>query len=467
MSLSILISDPDEYYYNLLKKTFSNEMYGVDVATNGRDAQLKCYKNKYHFIILDIRTENHSALAVLKYIKLTYPRINVILTISNKELLKTLDLTVEDLEKLGASHTLFKPYDAKTITNIVLGEYDIKINKLTEKNIDRNNNTNVFIEKEVSEKDDLFTQIPIDEFISGNRSIFDLHIRLSKDKYIKILNKGDSFITDRLNKYKEEKKVTHLYFLTNDRSTYIRYLNKLIDKMNALPSIPIDIKVTALKNVTEKFIEEIHTSGLKPNLVEEGQLICEHIHQIVKKETELYKIIRTLQEADYSIYHHSFLVAFLASLTCKHLNWESQTTIQKVAMAGMLHDIGKIKLDPSILHTPSNLLTTNQLDDYKKHPVMGVMLLEKYRKVITSEISDIILEHHETIDGKGFPNALSGHKIFHPAQIIGLVDYIANIMSEHKLNAKDSLTKFISVKDNVGKYDQEIIRAFFKCFIPN
>ncbi|NCB74538.1 MAG: PAS domain S-box protein [Clostridia bacterium] len=105
----------------------------------------------------------------------------------------------------------------------------------------------------------------------------------------------------------------------------------------------------------------------------------------------------------------------------------SQAEIDKIRVAGILHDIGKIGIDESVLNKASRL-DVKESEMMKLHPVKGATILQN-----TSEyrgVSDIVLSHHERYDGSGYPNGLKAEAIPLGARIIAVADTYDAITNE-------------------------------------
>ncbi|MBF0206829.1 MAG: HD domain-containing protein [Oligoflexia bacterium] len=452
----ILVSDPNPEYKKIITRIFDANTYTVDFALTGQEVQAFCHKKEYQIIILDLATQDHSAFTVLKYLKSMHPSLKIFFTIPDKKNLSERSLNEKDIMNAGANNIIYKPYNVQSLLSILSKEFHPSLNASTSPSESEK------VGKELKIKDDLFTKIKIDEFFSGSSCIFDLFARLKKDHYVKMLEKGNYFDSKRITEFIKDKKIDYFYFLTKERNAYIVLMNKIIEKSISMPQIPIENKIKNIKNISEKILEEIHAVGLKNDLVEEGKKLCQQIHELVSKEKELYKTLSLFKEISYSCYYHSFLVSFLATLICKQLEWGANSTIINIILGGMLHDIGKLKLKMNILVTPPWKLDSAQFEIYKNHPIIGVKLLEKF-PIISNEISQIVLQHHETINRKGFPNGIGGAKLYLPAQIIGFVDTIANLMINNQVEVKKAFALFIEKKENTELYDGKIIAAFYKC----
>ena len=156
------------------------------------------------------------------------------------------------------------------------------------------------------------------------------------------------------------------------------------------------------KNVSEKFLEEAFTVGLKPLVILQGKEVCENVYKLIETQSDLFSVLRAFQNFDPSAYAHSFLVTLYASAIIKQFEWQSKTTIETAAMACMFHDIGKTLLPKELFNVRPADMTPEQLMMYQKHPEFGMQVVENCRGVNNS-VKQIILQHHEAYDGSGFP----------------------------------------------------------------
>ena len=115
---------------------------------------------------------------------------------------------------------------------------------------------------------------------------------------------------------------------------------------------------------------------------------------------------------------HSERVSFLAEEFGKYIKLKPKQ-INILRKAGLLHDIGKIGIDDSILNKPAKL-TNNEMLSIKDHPELGVKILKDVN--FLKGVHEAILHHHERYDGTGYPHGLSGKQIPFNAAILTVVD---------------------------------------------
>jgi len=115
---------------------------------------------------------------------------------------------------------------------------------------------------------------------------------------------------------------------------------------------------------------------------------------------------------------HSERVTQYSLIIARKLGMDS-SEIEKLRLAALLHDIGKIGIDESILRKPAKL-SPSEFEEIKKHPIYAANILESIPQL--HEIIPVIKHHHERFDGNGYPDGLKGEKIPYLARIIAIAD---------------------------------------------
>ena len=109
--------------------------------------------------------------------------------------------------------------------------------------------------------------------------------------------------------------------------------------------------------------------------------------------------------------------------------------VEQIALASLVHDIGKITVPDSILFKPDRL-SADEYADMRKHTTVGAQLFETTRDLWSDDFAslchDIILYHHERYDGKGYPFGLKGEKIPISVQIVSLADVYDALSAERE-----------------------------------
>lgn len=155
---------------------------------------------------------------------------------------------------------------------------------------------------------------------------------------------------------------------------------------------------------------------------------------------------------------HSIKVSEICEAIAIKLNLD-KAEVYQIKIAGLMHDIGKIEIDETILSKPEKL-NAEEWNVIRKHSEMGYQILSSVNEF--AKIADYVLEHHERWDGKGYPNGLKGEEISLPARIIAGADaYDAMTRKRTYSPALSEEAAVMEIKNCAGtQFDPEIVRIF-------
>ncbi|GBD07362.1 Cyclic di-GMP phosphodiesterase response regulator RpfG [bacterium HR21] len=108
----------------------------------------------------------------------------------------------------------------------------------------------------------------------------------------------------------------------------------------------------------------------------------------------------------------------------------SELEVFEIQVAGLLHDIGKIGYPESVLQKFPTEMTAEERRLYERHPELGWHILRKHSAL--HGVAELVLQHHERLDGSGFPQRLRGRQIRLGAAIIAVVDVFHNAVSKRR-----------------------------------
>ena len=167
--------------------------------------------------------------------------------------------------------------------------------------------------------------------------------------------------------------------------------------------------------------------------------ISEIVNLILEDDATLFCLLK-ITEHDYYTYTHSVNVGILGLALAKSLFKESGNHDFHALGAGFfLHDLGKVNIDKNIINKPGKL-TDEEMNEMRHHPTAGFKLLFDTNN-LTNESKIIVLQHHERIDGTGYPKKLRGSEI----HIYGLICAIADVF--------DALTTDRPYRQTMNRYD--------------
>ncbi|MBW9268736.1 MAG: response regulator [Candidatus Thiodiazotropha sp. (ex. Lucinisca nassula)] len=177
--------------------------------------------------------------------------------------------------------------------------------------------------------------------------------------------------------------------------------------------------------------EVIRSIGTVQDITNLVTLDKERQHYLEKFKNSLEKTVivvsATLEKRDPYTAGHQRNVSELAVSIAKELNL-SDDTISGIRLGSIIHDIGKINIPSEILTRPGKL-SDLEFEMIKTHPLHGSEILKDVE--FPWPIAEMVLQHHERLDGSGYPNSLKGDEILLEAKIIAVAD-VVEAMSSHR-----------------------------------
>ncbi|MGD0516805.1 MAG: HD domain-containing phosphohydrolase [Thermoguttaceae bacterium] len=157
---------------------------------------------------------------------------------------------------------------------------------------------------------------------------------------------------------------------------------------------------------------------------------------------------------------HSDRVARIAVRLAKELGCDEQL-LNTLHLSGMLHDIGKIGINDDVLHKPGKL-SNEEFQHIKTHVEIGSRILRDLNNL--KDVMPVVLHHHESWDGGGYPENLEGERIPLAARIVAVADAYDAMSSDRPYREGMSEEKIEQILHNgAGKqWDPEIIEVFFR-----
>jgi putative nucleotidyltransferase with HDIG domain len=216
----------------------------------------------------------------------------------------------------------------------------------------------------------------------------------------------------------------------------------------------------------------------KEQLIDEVAKLSQRIAQLEKIKEEFQQrskslliiaglairtVARTVEARDPFTDGHQQRAANLARAIANEMGL-LRDQIEGIRMAGSIHDIGKILIPKEIL-TNQDRLTDLEFDEIKKHPEAGYEILKTIE--FPWPVGQIVLQHHERVDGSGYPLGLSRENILLEARILGVADVVEAMTSPRIYRAAHSINEALDeISQNKGiLYDREAVDACLRLFI--
>jgi putative nucleotidyltransferase with HDIG domain len=188
--------------------------------------------------------------------------------------------------------------------------------------------------------------------------------------------------------------------------------------------------------------------------------IVEAENKILKaiKHSSLREWLTTVGCHHTASYRHCLFVTGFAVAFAQHLGMREDDQ-RRLARAALLHDVGKAFIPVDLLDKPGKL-TDGEMDEVRKHPRLGYDVLAA-QGGFPPETLDVVLHHHEFLDGTGYPDGLHGDQISDIVRLTTIVDIHAALVENRAYRLPFTHAKAFAVMEEMGgKLDQHLLQAF-------
>lgn len=288
-----------------------------------------------------------------------------------------------------------------------------------------------------------------------------LNIKKKKNDFLlkKILEHFDTVSMDTKYKliplYKDD---MYIYFQSQIKIEglpyYLNILLKIDDKTINL--IREDIQLSIITVIITIcivfiFIFPIIYSQYKSLIKKKNELLQSNINTLISLGNAVAK-----RDSDTS--SHNYRVTYYSIKIAQKLNLSNEQ-IKTLIKGAFLHDIGKIAISDNILLKPAKL-TNDEFEIIKTHVTHGVEIVQN--NTWLQDAKDVILYHHEKVDGSGYPDGLKGDEIPYLARIFAVADVFDALTSKRPYKKSFSLDESIKIiRDDSGShFDKDVVDTF-------
>lgn len=187
----------------------------------------------------------------------------------------------------------------------------------------------------------------------------------------------------------------------------------------------------------------------------------EKIIESVFQDADALLLISSLKNLDSYHFEQAINSCILMTTFAIFLELE-QPVINDVAIGAFVHDLGISRISSRILNKPGKL-NKKEFDEVKKHVNYGKDILKKSPEIGAISI-DIVANHHERLDGSGYPNGLEADSLDIYPRMMAIVDTFNAMTSDrHHQQSCSQLKAFNTMLDKPEQYDQALVQKFIKC----
>jgi HD-GYP domain-containing protein (c-di-GMP phosphodiesterase class II) len=307
---------------------------------------------------------------------------------------------------------------------------------------------------------DQLVSFPVERIIDNSTTDFDLFLRV-----------GDHFILYGSSGYKWNRSelegllrngLTHFLVRSKDQRKI-----KVYEKISTLPKIrkdePPHQRIKSITDVAATFIQYLYEEPVTPACVIKGKEIGQAIVECLQEDTTCIQAISGLGDHDYYTYRHSARVAVYSVAMAIQMSLDDLNKLTEIALGGIFHDVGKKEIPKDVLNK-TGALTEMEWKLMLSHPSLGFLAVAN--SILSFVPREIILHHHEKLDGSGYPDGLDKGSLLTEVKIATVADIFDALTSSRAYQNKRSRFESLDFMKNkflAAKIQKEPFMALIAC----
>lgn len=228
--------------------------------------------------------------------------------------------------------------------------------------------------------------------------------------------------------------------------------------------VPRELKTKAIKTIEDTF-HQLHLDGTIPSAITIEKAapnftaLVRDLHKQIKNNNDLLSLLSDVFTYDNYIFTHSFNVTLYSLAIGMELGL-SQKDLETLGLGAVLHDVGKMKIPTEVLFKPGKL-SEEEFEQIKKHPQDGFDILRNVQ-TISLIVAHCAYQHHERLNGSGYPRRIKGEEIHFFAKILAVADVFDAVTSDRVYRGAmlphNGLEILFAGAGTL--FDKEIVKAF-------
>lgn len=319
----------------------------------------------------------------------------------------------------------------------------------------------------LDKKEDQFRPINIDLLKEGGSDVFDIYYKTTsfgKPEFVKFASSHPSH-QNKVRQLLESGECTEFFIRQDDLIKYYHQATEQLRIMISDPAIPLLNKTQKLYDVSKDIMKNFFEYSGSEEVLQSSENVMNLMDQCLSEGQARFDTISKVANKNYYIYTHSLNVG-LYCLVYGINDKMSEIDIRSLGLGGMLHDIGKAKMDSAILNKKTPL-TKDEMEIIRTHPQLGQEIMESMQCYSTNVVR-MAGQHHENYKGKGYPDGLMGKDITLFARICRVMDVYDGLTTSRPYKKAVAPFEALIIMKNqmVDELDSNILGKFIRYMGP-
>lgn len=284
-----------------------------------------------------------------------------------------------------------------------------------------------------------------DLFTDGIPFPLDVFTRLPSGQFILVGKKADPCNLSSLHLSQQNK--AEFYVRQTEYPLLVKFNISLVEKTIKNDSLSPNVKMSLIKGLAESAIFDLMEKDLYVGSYEACKQLANFVQETAGQIKDFDKFIDIFNKIPGDMVAHALGTAIISLMISEQMNITMKSTLEKIVMGALLHDVGLKEIPESILSRPRIEWTEAEVNYYESHTLRGVELLRDIKE-IPSDVLSIVLEHHENALGYGYPRHIRDIKINPLARIVALADCFVDLIYATKEGPRRTPEEAVSHIEN-------------------
>lgn len=252
--------------------------------------------------------------------------------------------------------------------------------------------------------------------------------------------------------------VEHLFISRDSQASYKEYLRE-IATANDTDDISLAVRTEAVTEVVRQILQEAFSEDNTDQTVDAANQLGTLTADILTNDQFAVKDMLKVLHHDYATFTHSANVAFYCGMLANELGYSNEV-VEDITAGGLLHDLGKLEIRDELLRKPGKL-TELEFREIRMHPILGFKKLAHREDLVEGQLM-MTYQHHERLDGKGYPVGCIENDIHPWAKICSVVDVYEALTSNRPYRKAMPRKKALQIMEReIGSaFDPELFRCW-------
>jgi HD-GYP domain-containing protein (c-di-GMP phosphodiesterase class II) len=292
---------------------------------------------------------------------------------------------------------------------------------------------------------------------------FNLYVRDHKDQLVLFCRAGMPILAE----HKEiiERRNSEFYVTSEEINQYLDYTMERMSTVIQSPAIRVTDKVRIIRDLGRRVVEQLLEDPRSGRHVTNTRRFVRTTVEFIIACPEVNLSLFNISDLKTYLFSHAINTSVFCLLIGRQILGDNRQMLINLGMGGLLLDIGMSRLDSGIYTKPGRL-EEEDWQSIRKHTRLGYDMLKDHE--VDETVLEMILHHHERLDGSGYPNGLSGEELPLPARIAAIADVYDAMTSERDyrpaLMHVQALTEIAGLR---SAFDQAVFRALLEVVLQN